>query len=372
MKTSIFTTCTATWLLCWSCLWLSCSPRNEPSTVQIYEDYILVAHSTDNYANGYLHGQKLKDIIKDQIGSWQQNMSQELGLSQAAMEDIVYDKTNFIRAIDQYAPDLLEEIYGIADGAGLDRKLVLCYNLGEEIYNYQNQPTERCSNLAVKSKEQNMLVYNQDLPFFLHGINKPVVLRRPNELVFTLPGMLALSGVSKTVAVSCNALPMLKMNKAGLPLSFAIRQLLSQASLKDGQNYLENTPLAIPQNFLLAAPEGIIGLEVSENVVESYSTDATKYLYHTNFPVLNQDYKYAAYQAPSCQRYQAIENFLNDRNEINDLATNRLESLFDKPPLHNDETYLRFIVSFPTKAQAFPTIQLINPKRNNTTIAITF
>ncbi|MEM6380947.1 MAG: carcinine hydrolase/isopenicillin-N N-acyltransferase family protein, partial [Bacteroidota bacterium] len=216
------------------------------------------------------------------------------------------------------------------------------------------------------------LTYNQDLPFFLHGINKPVVLRSQNEIVFTLPGMLALSGVSKSIAVSCNSLPMLQMNEVGLPLSFAIRQLLSQNSLEYAQTFLEAIPLAIPQNFLVAAPEGIMGFEVSQNTVSPYSAEHASYLYHTNFPVLNQDYKYAKYQAPTCQRYKAIETFMKEKDETFELSTQQLIDLFSTNPLNNDETFLRFTVSYSNQSKEFPSVQFINPKQNNTSTLLTF
>ncbi|GAB5550820.1 MAG: hypothetical protein Sapg2KO_04110 [Saprospiraceae bacterium] len=350
---------------------LSCTPSEEDDSIQFHEDYILIDQNSDSYSNGFLHGSAAKSIIKEQVETWQKQMFSDLGLSLDQMEEIVYKKTGFLIAIEKYTPQLIQEINGIADGAELDRGLILCYNLGEEIYNYQNRSTERCSNLAVSSKGKHILTYNQDLPFFLHGNNRPIILRSNDAIVFALPGMLALSGVSKTVAVTCNSLPMLQMNTNGLPLSFAIRQILKQTSLSNTLDYLQDIPLAIPQNFLLAAPEGIVGIEVSENILEVYKADDLPYLYHTNFPVYNNDHKYEAYEPPVCTRYQAVETFLHKTDAL-DYNEKTLTKSFGEKPLNNEETYLRFTVSFQSNQSTNPILQFINPKQSNTRTFLPF
>ncbi len=329
------------------------------------QDFVLIEQYEDSYQNGVQHGTILKEAIVQQINSWKDHMFSANNLSIEEMEEIIFEKTALMKTIEK-VPDLLEELYGIADGANLNRNLVLCYNLGEEIYNYINIPTERCSNLAVSKPDGNILFYNQDLPPFLHGDNKVVILKHPNVFVFTMPGMIALSGISKTLAISCNSLPMLKMNTEGLPLSFAIRALLRKESWEAATDYLYQTPLAIPQNLMMVSKEKIGSFEVSQNSIEACQNQQKSYLLHTNFPLFNKDYKYKNYQSPNCTRYASIDSLTQTTYN----TTSYLHA-FSQAPLCNQESYLRFLVEYP-KPQKLPVIYFINPKQSNTPILLQF
>ena len=355
--------------LIYSC---SDSKKRDKSLVTIHKDYILITQTEDSYSNGHLHGSSLKTNIKQQIEVWQNHMFSELDLTPENMIDIVYNETNFFTIIKESTPELLKEINGIADGSGLDRKLVLCYNLGEEIYNYRNRPIEQCSNLAIEENGKKTLLYNQDLPLFLHGNNVPVILKSKETIVFTLAGMLALSGVSKKIAVSCNSLPMLTMNKNGLPLSFAIREILSQPSSSSAFAYIQKTPLAIPQNFLMISSDEMVGYEISKNSVKEYRPNGKHYLYHTNFPLFNIDYRYGDYKKSKCERYNALSSLVGNKQEIDKLNITYFTTFFGDSPLNNRETFLRFSVSFSTDQEGAPTVQFINPKQSNTTNLLNF
>ncbi len=322
------------------------------------EDYILIQQNGNHYNNGFHHGELLRKEIKSNLATWKENMKTELSLSTEEMIDLVYTKTNFISTIKTHCPELIEEVKGIAKGAGVDEKLLMCYNLGEEIYNYKNKPIESCSNFGIELKDERILFYNQDLPLFLHGNNKPVILKHENYLVFTLPGLVALSGISRYNAVSCNSLPMLKMNTRGLPLPFAIRKLLTLKSDKTIDTFFSETPLAIPQNVIIASENRLIGFEISKNETCKYEPE-NGMIYHTNFPLINTDYNYSDYSFPSCQRF----NMLDSITSINKITKEVIQTIFSSEPISNSETYLRFIVSF--KNSETPNISFINPKKSD-------
>ena len=338
-------------------LW-GCAPNSD--------GYFLLEQNQSPYENGYAHGSALKDQVHQQVASWQIHMQQELGLSTDSIFAIINEHTGFTSTIETHAPELLEELRGIADGAGLDRRLVLAYNLGEEIYNFVNRPTERCSNLAVADSSQNLLFYNQDLPPFLHGDNTPVVLKHLDYYVFAMPGTIGISGASRAMAVSLNSLPMLKMNSAGLPLSFTIRKLLELDSITEARDFLHQTPSAIPQNIMLVSADEIVGFEISKNQVTEYT--AYPFLYHTNFPIHNTDYKMEGYQAPACARYARIDSVVHDPTQTHTSRT--LTQVFDEYPLHNLETYLRFTATYPKDPKQPPTLAFINPKRDQVSISL--
>ncbi len=313
------------------------------------------------YENGKYHGLQLKNEVRLQIEGWEKGITSILKIDRDSMCAIVYKHTNFLTAIERFAPELREEMNGIADGAGLDRDLVLYFNLGEEIFNFCTTNVESCSNIAFQGNDIRTLAYNQDLPTFLHGKNRPVILDHQDHYVFTMPGSIALSGVSNKLAVSCNSLPMLRMNKDGLPLVFFIRQLLTLNTMEEVQQYIAKVPLAIAQNLLLISPTEISNIEISKNQTEWESAKGDGFYHHTNFPLRNTDFKSPDYRPAACERY----NYL-DQKKVNLLETANfdpaisLESICAQAPIRNNETYLRFVVTY-RKHQEM-TLKFINPK----------
>lgn len=325
----------------------------------------IISQSQSHYENGKRHGSQIKESIHFQIESWEQGISSHLNIDRDSMHHIVYKHSGFLDAIKSHTPALLDEIHGIADGAELDRDLVLFYNLGEEIFNFCKAHFESCSNIAYDGKSKNVLSYNQDLPAFLHGKNRPVILKHLNHYVFTMPGNIALSGVSERLGVSCNSLPMLQMNVNGLPLPFFIRKLLELKNLKDIKRFINKTPLAIGQNLMIISEEEINNIEISSNQVKWLSPQHKEFYYHTNFPLENIDYNSANYKPSTCKRFQFLDAArsklaLNPSNKMMD----QLRDLCAKPPIKNDQTFLRFVVIF--KENSKPNIEFTNPHTQET------
>ena len=111
------------------------------------------------YQNGLEHGALIKESIRIQIKKWELGITSYLNIDRDSMSQIVYHHSGFINAIKKYTPELLDEINGIADGAELNRDLLLFYNLGEEIFNYCTANIESCSNIAHKNKAETALAY---------------------------------------------------------------------------------------------------------------------------------------------------------------------------------------------------------------------
>ncbi|NAS14151.1 C45 family autoproteolytic acyltransferase/hydolase [Poritiphilus flavus] len=317
------------------------------------------------YERGYEHGRILKDEIGSQVAKWESAMGAELGIQRDSMLLIVSKHSQFLDAVQREAPELLEEINGIADGAQLDRDLILCYNLGEEIYNFITAGFESCSTIAYQGNSENFVAYNQDLPDFLHGQNRPIILAHKDHYVFTMPGSIGLSGASKAIALSCNSLPMLRMDKSGLPLSFAIRKLLEAPTMSEAVNFIETKPLAIPQNLLLLSRDGVVNFEISKDTIVKKTPAASGFFSHTNFPIGNRDYKIKGYQNRFCLRFQYLDSLVTrfeDGMEPKLNSFSRLEEVCSILPIHNQETYLRYVASYPKQTQEAAQITFINPE----------
>lgn len=352
-------------------LLLGCSNTQGELEQTSDQDFILIPQTGNSYSDGFLHGKTCKSAIKLQVASWSQSMQSELGFNQDSFHNIIHSKTGFLSAIKANCPDLLEEINGIADGAGVNRELILPINLGEEIYSYAQRPIEHCSSLAVETPVGNVLTYNQDLPSFLHGNTQPVILQYPDAFVFAMPGTIGISGVSKTAAISCNSLPMLRMDEEGLPLSFALRQMLTLSSDASVKDYIRNTPLAIPQNLLLATAVGVVGFEISKGEAIEYLPDTSVFLFHTNFPIRSGNFKNNSGEIKACKRYEAISLLTQKTNVKEEHIPTTLMEGFGLAPLTNRETYLRFTITFSSSLE-YPEIQFINPRRSGVIHSLPF
>lgn len=333
---------------------------------EVNPNFYIVDCSGTAYENGKAHGAQLKEQVAAQLEAWQQAMHSNLGLTLDSMRSIAYEHTGFVSAIQAHTPELLEEINGIADGAEVDRDLVLVFNLGEEIYSFCNRPIESCSNIAGQNDTEVLLSYNQDLPDFLHGDNRPVVLKHDNYCAFAFPGSIGISGVSSTVAVSCNSLPMLNMNEAGIPLSFAVRRILQEQSLPAALYFLDSIPLAIPQNLLLTTHNQIIDLELSRNEITEYKTTRNnKLIAHTNHPLVNNDSKYSTSTPYQCNRFDYLDSTIASFDNTINYSIEQLEEIMSLAPVTNQETYLRFTAVFNKGEQKLKSLVLINPRRDN-------
>ncbi len=81
---------------------------------------------------GRMHGEELRDVIGETMGRWKEALARESGLTAETYLDRFVEETNFVPAIDRWAPHLLEEVRGIAEGADQSFRDVYAYQLIDE------------------------------------------------------------------------------------------------------------------------------------------------------------------------------------------------------------------------------------------------
>lgn len=349
---------------------------SENNTLDDSAELRLVKRKGTAYEKGKIYGTALREDISLHLIIWDSVVREGLELSFKEVFNIISEKTQFLEAIRKYTPELMEELNGMADGAGVDREDLLCFNLAEEIINYFSNGYESCTNVGIITDSENFIAYNQDLPLFLHGNNIPVILHDDYSYIFTFPGSIGMSGMSKDLAVTVNSLPMLNMNKSGLPLTFMVRKLLTFNSIEQAKKYLLQTPLAIPQNFLLVDRIKMYNLEISANELAEYSIpESEKIVYHTNHPLINRDYRERVATDYLCERFVYLENyfkdFKNDR-EITSCTIKEIMSVQAPANIYNSETYIRFVGRFPHDPNELPELEINNPKKGEEYTKLTF
>lgn len=367
------------------CFLVSCRENHKQEVLKVtsnieaakdLEGLWLVTRKGTAYEKGKIYGCLLKEDISLHLRSWDSVVKAGLNLSSKEVFAIVSEKTQFLEAIRKYSPELMEELHGMADGAGVDREDLLCYNLAEEIVNYFSNGYESCTNIGVIAGSENLIGYNQDLPHFLHGNKTPVILQDNDQYIFAFPGSIGMSGMTKDLAVTVNSLPMLNMNTGGLPLSFMVRKLLTFKNGFEAKEYLLNTPLAIPQNFLIVDRRNLYNLEVSANeITEYFSSPSRKIVYHTNHPLVNSDYRQEVSTNHTCERFSYLENYFMNYPHEKQLSAETIKkvmSVQSTANIYNEETYIRFIGTFPHNTNEPPQLEVNNPKMGEVFTPLTF
>lgn len=252
---------------------------------------------------GRAQGEELRARIAGHLEKWKEVCVASTGLTVQHYLSRLYAETDFFPAIETYTPDLLEEVRGIAEGAGQEFELVMARQLSDEEpwfrtwLRYEEVLGENCSALAAGKEEglPPLVAQNMDTPGYYNGDQVVLRVREPGTeveaLVFTVAGKLSLCGMNnRGVAICCNTLSQLDYSRTGLPEDFIVRRVLQLENLAQVKDFMFGVPHASGQNYVLGDSSGVTDLECSAGkVVEMKPDPDTGRLAHTNHPLVNDD-----------------------------------------------------------------------------------
>ncbi|GGY02973.1 peptidase C45 [Litchfieldella qijiaojingensis] len=189
----------------------------------------------------------------------------------------------FLPAIERHFPAILEELDGLAQGAGIDFDDILTLNCRSEIS--LTRASGGCSAFSLNRHGQQWLAQNWDWrPDQLHNV---VILRiKLNDGTVLISvgeaGMVAKIGLNAHgIGVCLNAIRSRTCGE-GLPIHIALRKMLESPDFDAAKRVATLDRVASPAHILLASAEGqAVGLEVHPGVPgELYPQDGT--VTHTN------------------------------------------------------------------------------------------
>jgi hypothetical protein len=250
----------------------------------------------DGRERGRAHGEALREPIHGLLERWDADVAARLRRPPQTLVAGLVETTGFAAAVERHTPDLLEEVRGIAEGAGVAFDRVLTLNLMDEEWWFTapDEPRDACTVIAVGPAEgrRTVLAQNMDLPELMDGAQ--AVLRYDDRVgdagtVLTAAGMIGLTGVSCAgLGVCVNTLAMLNHSRAGLPVAFVMRGALAQRSVTGAADFLARVPHASGQHYALADPVEVAGYECSAAGAVR-SDDAGGRFCHTNHPLRSTD-----------------------------------------------------------------------------------
>jgi isopenicillin-N N-acyltransferase-like protein len=180
-------------------------------------------------------------------------------------------KPFFARA-EAFAPDLVEEIQGIAEGADRSIEDILLLNTRSEILHNPQMLSLECTSLAAlpESTRDSDMLLAQNWDWYKDVLHCQVILKitgsgnTPSLITFTEAGQLAKIGMNSAgIGLVVNNL-ISDQPRVSVPWIFLTRRVLESSYFAQAIGYILNTPRAHSINFLIATAEGeAVDLETS-------------------------------------------------------------------------------------------------------------
>ncbi len=264
-----------------------------------------------------------------------------------------------------YAPDLMDELQGMADATGLSlAELVInngftdfidvVYGVGDITQKAKTPAnvSDNCTAFLVPNSRTDSGEGFYGQTWDMHATATPYVIlidgkpdNAPDFLTFTITGCVGMIGMnSEGIAVGINNL-MSTDGQVGVTWPFVIRKILQQDNLDDALACLTDAKLAGAHNYMLMDKNGDgYNVEAMSTSVEVEKLDRDV-LAHTNHCLVQKNLDVARERPPASQ--QSSENRLNRAYELlggeEDVTVDNLMELTrdesaicvrPKPPMH--------------------------------------
>lgn len=223
---------------------------------------------------GRQYGEQARDRVRRSVEAYEQVFAHYAGWDWARVRE---EAAPFRAPIEQHGARYLEEIRGIAEGAGLDELDVLAINVRTEVMFAAKArqaaagmstpaPPLECSAFAVMPERtvDGRLLIGQNWDWLVHSFDTVVVLEaeqddRPDFVTVVEAGLLAKAGMNSSgVALVTNALVSSEdAGKPGLPYHVLLRSILDSEAISDGLAAILQSERSSSANYLLGHQDGI-------------------------------------------------------------------------------------------------------------------
>ncbi|MGP9783576.1 acyl-coenzyme A--6-aminopenicillanic-acid-acyltransferase form [Arthrobacter sp. MYb211] len=260
---------------------------------------------------GRQYGQGAADLITKAISFYTEAFDQQLGRSWEGMRERA---AAWVPLCAEKAPEIMEEIAGIAEGAGVQMLDILLLNLrGEVIYDAAALPApdedevEGCTSFALlDSASGDGHVYAGQNWDWRHGTRDTVLILRvvqdplPTLIMQVEAGQIGRHGANSAgIALNANGLGGRFGTALGLPQTFIRRMVLNQSEFADALNTLVRTKTHIASNALLTFADGFaIDVETTPG--------RSGWMYPTNGLLVHGNHYQAFIPAQLAESYQPV------------------------------------------------------------------
>lgn len=261
----------------------------------------------NNYELGYAIGKKLSKQIKKRLLSNFQFYKKVLTKDYDALVKMA---NGFLPAITKYYPNLLAELMGMSDGAGVLFTDLLIQMCEEEIFDFK---MKHCTTLAVQTKDGVLLGHNEDWRYCyskngLYVVNAKIGKKRFLALSYmgSLPG--TSSGLnSDGFCYTANAIAPGRF-RYGIPIKFQLRAFLDIDTRSEAlRTDLKDSSITSNTTFVW---KNCKILDIEDYFGHHEIFHGRKFLIHTNHPILDKDRTKENTGDESIKRYDYVKKRL--------------------------------------------------------------
>ncbi|WP_425450161.1 C45 family autoproteolytic acyltransferase/hydolase [Virgifigura deserti] len=228
----------------------------------------LVVVSGEPFERGRQYGAAASDRIARSVDLYSGQL-EDLGCGWAEVRRLV---DGFVPTMESYAPDLVEEMRGIAEGAGCEFAAVALVNARTEVLQLARRKiglpdddADGCTGAVIlpKASADGVIIHGQNWDWRAECADTGIVLqiRRedgPDLLTFTEAGGLARNGFNAAgVAITANYLESDRDYRAlGIPLPLIRRRALESQHFAHAIRAVATTPKSGSNNMMLSHVDG--------------------------------------------------------------------------------------------------------------------
>ncbi len=317
----------------------------------------VVALEGSGRARGEMYGAAARDLIREAASRWRAHVLDKAPTSAAGYLAALVQDTAYRAAVTRYAPDLIDEISGIAYGAGVDEDTIFAINLLDEEWTLRERLSSsgaghHCTSLGQASAGPApvLVAQNLDLDAWMDGLQVVLELapvddgdeQQPAALVPSLAGMIGTMSLNAHgLGVALNTMAQLPSAADGLPVAFVVRLLARQRDVTSAEALLRALPHASGQNYLLGDPNEVLDVECSGAGAVSITLEASA-IAHTNHPLRDHprpfddpraDFRGRDFTTKSEERLHHAAQALSHRR----LGVDDLKHLLSQPPIRRGD-----------------------------------
>lgn len=218
-------------------------------------------------------------------------------------DDVTVEANKYVDPLQATCARYLEEIEGLADGAGVSFLDVLALNVRTEIMfglftdpnsaNHTDVPSDGCTSLGwVDESGQSFLAQNWDWQsaqgpnLIMCHLSQPGT-EIPNISMITEAGIIGKIGLNADGVGCClNAIRARGVDANKLPVHFALRTVLEAPSRETAVARIKALGVAGSAHILIGDNSGSTGLECTSFGIKEVSMDEKRRVYHTNHLIL--------------------------------------------------------------------------------------
>jgi isopenicillin-N N-acyltransferase-like protein len=219
------------------------------------------------YEMGLTHGRALAAQIKANFNAYVRMIQTSAGLGPGAIKTLA---RTFLPELERAAPQVLEEMHGIAEGAGVSLETVLVINARSELA-FPDQLCAECTVIGLSGNRtisgRVLMAQNWD---WIPAVKHTTVLFRieskgtPRTIMMAEAGQVGKLGFNEAGLGLMLNLLVGKGVRRGVPTHVLLRQVLSAANIEQAAAIIRGAKCACSSHMLLGEAAGnIVGLEVS-------------------------------------------------------------------------------------------------------------